>query len=61
MWTLWGPGEVCCIQWNPSNVDTLGCPLREIPLKITQTYNIATIAYIIYPLRSFKYSADGDA
>ena len=24
MWTPWGPGEVSCIQWNPSNVDTLG-------------------------------------
>ena len=24
MRTPWGPGEVCCIQWNPSNVDTLG-------------------------------------
>ena len=21
---LWGPGEVSCIQWNPSIVDTLG-------------------------------------
>ena len=29
MWTPWGAGEVSCIQWNPSNVDTLGtwkCP-----------------------------------
>ena len=24
LWTLWGPGEVSCIQWNPSIVDTLG-------------------------------------
>ena len=24
MWTPWGPGEVYCIQWNPSIVDTLG-------------------------------------
>ena len=22
--TPWGPGEVFCIQWNPSIVDTLG-------------------------------------
>ena len=24
LWTPWGSGEVSCIQWNPSNVDTLG-------------------------------------
>ena len=24
LWTPWGPGEVSCIQWNPSIVDTLG-------------------------------------
>ena len=24
LWTLWGPGKVSCIQWNLSNVDTLG-------------------------------------
>ena len=24
LWTLWEPGEVSCIQWNPSNVDILG-------------------------------------
>ena len=24
MWTPWGPGEVSCIQWIPSIVDTLG-------------------------------------
>ena len=24
LWTPWGPGEVVCIQWNPSIVDTLG-------------------------------------
>ena len=30
MWTLWGPSQVSCVedtiemQWNPSNVDTLG-------------------------------------
>ena len=23
LWTPWGPGEVSCIQWNPSIVDTL--------------------------------------
>ena len=23
LWTLWGPGEVSCIQWNLSIVDTL--------------------------------------
>ena len=31
MWIPWGPGEVPCIQWNPSIVDTLGrlvkCPV----------------------------------
>ena len=31
MWTPWGPGEVSCIQWSPSNVDTPGdlvkCPV----------------------------------
>ena len=31
LWTPWGPGEVSCIQWNPSIVDTLGdlvkCPV----------------------------------
>ena len=24
MWTPWGPGKVSCIQWSPSNVDSLG-------------------------------------
>ena len=24
LWTPWGPGEVSCIQWNPSIMDTLG-------------------------------------
>ena len=24
LWTPWGHGEVSCIQWNPSIVDTLG-------------------------------------
>ena len=24
LWTPWGPGEVSCVQWNPSIVDTLG-------------------------------------
>ena len=24
LWIPWGPGEVSCIQWNPSIVDTLG-------------------------------------
>ena len=24
LWTPWGPGEVSCMQWNPSIVDTLG-------------------------------------
>ena len=24
LWTPWGPGEVSCIQWDPSIVDTLG-------------------------------------
>ena len=24
LWTPWGPGEVSCIQWSPSIVDTLG-------------------------------------
>ena len=24
LWTPWGPGEVPCIQWSPSIVDTLG-------------------------------------
>ena len=24
LWTPWGPGEVSCIQWNPSIVNTLG-------------------------------------
>ena len=24
LWTAWGPGEVSCIQWSPSIVDTLG-------------------------------------
>ena len=24
LWSPWGPGEVSCIQWNPSIVDALG-------------------------------------
>ena len=47
LWTPWGPGEVSCIEWNPSIADTLrtwqsvlyrevslfqGCPLRGVPL-----------------------------
>ena len=24
LWTPWGLGEVSCIQWNPSDVDTVG-------------------------------------
>ena len=24
LWTPWGPGEMSCIQWNPSIANTLG-------------------------------------